>query len=470
MLFNSWVFLIFFGVVTTAYYALSHKGQNRMLLAASYLFYGWWDWRFLLLLILSSLVDFFTAQLIEREERPGRRRFYLGISVGVGLTILGFFKYFNFFVGSLSAVFAQLGLHFPDVAMRIVLPVGISFYTFQTMSYTIDVYRRLLPAERSMTNYFLFVTYFPQLVAGPIVRAGDLLPALKAKRTVGRAQVYDGLQLMLVGFVKKIAIADAVAPYADRVFDSVATASAVDLWLGVYLFALQIYADFSGYSDIARGISKLYGIDLMVNFRQPYLSASVTEFWRRWHISLSTWLRDYLYIPLGGNRGGELRTYANLMTTMLLGGLWHGANWTYVAWGFLNGLYLSVEKLLFRVTGMAVDTASGWLRPIRVLVTFHLICVTWIFFRCPDFSSAALYFQRMVTIGGPATVEGIRLTTLFYGLVWAAIDLPLFRGNREILMTSRVPWAIRGVVYAALFLLLSFVGEFHAKAFIYFQF
>jgi len=355
MAFNSFVFLVFLALVLPCYYALSHKWQNRFLLAASYVFYGAWDWRFLSLLAASTLIDYHVAQALHQTSKLGRRRILLAVSVCANLGFLAAFKYFDFFVGSLSTLLVSLGLGELPWAIQVVLPVGISFYTFQTLGYTIDVYRRTQEPTRDFAAFALYVSYFPQLVAGPIERARNLLPRILNKRTVTPARIATGLQLMLMGYLKKTAIADAVAPYVDEIFAHPDQQSSLRLLFGLYLFAIQIYGDFSGYSDIARGVSRLFGIDLMVNFKQPYLSANITEFWRRWHISLSTWLRDYLYIPLGGNRKGKLNTYRNLMITMLLGGLWHGAAWGFVIWGGLHGLYLAVHKLICRDRGRGVE-------------------------------------------------------------------------------------------------------------------
>jgi alginate O-acetyltransferase complex protein AlgI len=348
MLFNSFVFVLFLAIVLPVYYALSHRWQNRFLLVASYVFYGYWDWRFLGLLAISTVLDFALALLIAGTDSPRRKKRRVALSVVVNLGILGFFKYFDFFVDSAAVLLESAGLQANLPMLRVVLPVGISFYTFQSMAYTIDVYRGIQPPTRNLLDFALYVAYFPQLVAGPIERASRLLPQIQSPRRVGQAQWERGAQLILWGYVKKVAIADGLAPYADAVFRDPSSFSGLSLWLGVYCFAVQIYCDFSGYTDIARGVSQLLGIELMENFRQPYLSRNITEFWRRWHISLSTWLRDYLYVPLGGNRRGPAMQYRNLMITMLLGGLWHGAAWTFVVWGGLHGLFLATHKYMTR--------------------------------------------------------------------------------------------------------------------------
>ncbi len=471
MLFNSFTFVVFLAIVLPLYYALSHKWQNRMLLAASYVFYGAWDWRFAFLLAGSTVVDFFIARGLDRTSDERRRRLLIVGSIVVGLGVLGFFKYFNFFVGSLNGLLADLGLGQMHWAVQVSLPVGISFYTFQSMSYTVDVYRRQIRAADSLVDFALYVSYFPQLVAGPIERATNLLPRITAKRTVGPGQIATGAQLILMGYLKKIAIADAVAPFVEQIFTHPTACSSLKLLLGVYLFAIQIYCDFSGYSDIARGVSRWFGIELMVNFRQPYLSADIVEFWRRWHISLSTWLRDYLYIPLGGNRHGRLNTYRNLIITMLLGGLWHGAAWTFVIWGALHGLYLAAAKLL------GIRPMEGQIRTprqlagfaLRVLVTFHLVCLGWVFFRAGNIEQAWLYLCGMARL---TTAVEMRLVVvaMFYMSLTLLIDLPCWVTDQEYPLTGRTRWYVRGLTQAAAVILISFVGAGRGAPFIYFQF
>ena len=315
--------------------------QNGILLIASYVFYGFWDWRFLALLFVSTVVDYNLALLIEKSESPGERKALLAASICVNLGILGFFKYFGFFAESFASLLNSFGFQSSTPFFNIVLPVGISFYTFQTMSYTIDVYRRKLPATRNFFDFALFVSFFPQLVAGPIERATKLLPQVLQPRKFSQSNFVEGFYLIILGLFKKVVIADNMAPIVNYIFSrDVSTLSGAEVLVGVYAFAFQIYGDFAGYTDIARGVAKWLGFDLMLNFRMPYFATSPSDFWQRWHISLSSWLRDYLYIPLGGNRQGTLLTYRNLMLTMVLGGLWHGAAWTFVAWGFFHGLIL----------------------------------------------------------------------------------------------------------------------------------
>jgi D-alanyl-lipoteichoic acid acyltransferase DltB (MBOAT superfamily) len=380
MLFNSWQFFVFLAVVLALYYSLETLPQNRMLLVASYFFYGWWDWRFTSLLMISTIFDFHISIAINGATDQRRRKLLLLVSILVNFGMLGFFKYFNFFIDSAAHVIQWFGLqpHLPT--LRIILPAGISFYTFQTMNYVIDVYKRKMKPTNDFLTYALFVSYFPHLVAGPIIRAEVLLPQLLRKRIVTNEHLNTGGALILIGLFKKVVIADVLSPDVEPVFAAPHAFSSLLLLNGLYYFSLQIYCDFSGYTDIARGVSRLLGIELPENFNQPYLSRNITEFWRRWHISLSTWLRDYLYIPLGGNRRGRARTYLNLFITMLLGGLWHGARWTFVAWGFLHGVYLAAHKFYLELRSPAESARSNWLLNVaKVFVAFHLVALTWIF-------------------------------------------------------------------------------------------
>lgn len=333
MFFNSFIFFIFLAVVLPIFYKLPRRGKVVHLLIASYVFYGYWDWRFCFLLAASTVIDFFVGQQLHKSSIERRRKTLLMVSIVANLSFLAVFKYFNFFVDSIRAGLAPMGMDLDFLHMNIILPVGISFYTFQTMSYTIDIYRRKLEPTRSFLDFALFVSFFPQLVAGPIERARNLLPQIARLGNPSRTQFTEGLVLFVIGMFKKVMIGDTAGRIVDQIFTQPELYTSPELLCGLVLFSIQIYADFSGYSNIARGVAKLLGIDLMINFEQPYLSANITEFWRRWHMSLSSWLRDYLYITLGGSRGSTLRTYRNLMLTMLLGGLWHGASWNFVVWG-----------------------------------------------------------------------------------------------------------------------------------------
>ena len=388
MLFNSAVFLLgFLPFVLLVYYRLPHRGQNAFLVLASCVFYASWDWRFLLPLLFTTSLDYWVAARLEAElvsgKSPASRKKYLLLSILANLGLLGFFKYFNFFAQSAVQLAQSLGFDIGLRTFEIVLPLAISFYTFQALSYTIDVYRGELHATKSFWDFFLAVLYFPHLIAGPIQRASSLLPQVINPRRISRTQVLEGLQLIGWGFFKKVFIADNLAPIVDAAFANPTPSGGITV-LGVYAFTFQIYCDFSGYTDIARGIAKIMGFDFVLNFRLPYFATNPSDFWRRWHISLSTWLRDYLYKPLGGNRGGELKTNRNLIVTMVLGGLWHGAAWNFIIWGFYHGILLIVhrtaEPTLQRLAErLAIAPWLWWL--IRVAVMFSLTCYGWLLFR-----------------------------------------------------------------------------------------
>jgi len=468
MLFNSIAFLVFLPAVLIVLGVLPRRLRNPFLLMAGYFFYGCWDWRFLGLLALSTVIDFTAGQLMATSSEPQRRKLVLVCAISANLTILGFFKYFNFFTGSFVALMQSLGLHVSAPLLSVVLPVGISFYTFQSMAYAIDVYRGdARPADRFL-DYATYVAYFPQLVAGPIERAGHLLPQIVSPAKLTAERVNIGLMLLLLGYVKKVLIADQLAPEVDSIFAGASHLSAGVLLKGAYLFSFQIYCDFSGYSDIARGVSELLGIRLRLNFNQPYLSQSITEFWRRWHMSLSAWLRDYLYIPLGGNRHGTRRTYRNLLLTMLIGGLWHGASWTFVVWGGLHGGYLVVERMLGigRALSRPSRGAGGWaLRVLRTLVTFHLVVLAWIFFRAPDFASAFAYVSGIAQL---THLSAVGVVPLLVAAAILAIDVPQnASGDHTVFL--RLPWWVQSPVYAtACFAMLLWGGG--DVPFIYFQF
>ena len=462
-------------IVLLVFPRLRLRGQNFFLLVASYVFYGFWDWRFNFLLLASTVVDFYVGRKLYATNNQKRRKLLLFVSVGVNLSILGFFKYFNFFLDSAAALASTIGFdpHIP--VLRIILPVGISFYTFQTMSYTIDIYRGRLEPTKDFVDFALFVSFFPQLVAGPIERAVNLLPQISNPRSVTHEKILTGLNLVLLGYFKKIAIADTLAPIADKFFTEPGGMTSGQLWTGVYAFSLQIYGDFSGYTDIARGIALILGFHLMKNFEAPYLSRNITEFWRRWHISLSTWLRDYLYIPLGGNRKGKYRTYANLMITMFLGGLWHGAAWNFVIWGVAHGVYLAGERILLR--GKKPDltwprTIPGWTIDIlKILFTFHLVTLTWVLFRSPTFASALVYMRGLFHFGNFSLPSA---QVLFAGSLMLALDVVQTWSGSHTWLTDyhglRVP---RYAVAQVLLVSVLAAAVAHIKIitpFIYFQF
>lgn len=471
MWFNSWEFVYFLPVVLILYYLLSQRAQNVWLIAASYFFYAWWDWRFLFLIIFSTLIDFFAAQRIyDSASRAEKKRFLL-LSLGVNLGALAIFKYFNFFIDTFIEFGALFGLNFDTPALRLIPPVGISFYTFQTLAYTIDVYRGTLEPSRKITDFALFVTYFPQLVAGPIERVRHLLPQIANSRRVDLAMIQTGCFLLLLGLCKKNVIADNAGGQVDKIFAAPADASSLALWAGMLLFSIQIYGDFSGYSNMARGISRLFGIELMENFQTPYFSRNITEFWRRWHISLSSWLRDYLYIPLGGNRHGTLNTYRNLMLTMLIGGLWHGAAWTFVAWGGLHGLYLAIHKFWLN-TAMArsggLSALPAWLSWILLVsFTFHLVAFTWILFRADSLQTAWSYISNMLAFQGEARLGELKLPAL---LILAALPFEIAQYRKtDIFYFLNLPLMPRVTAYAGM-IFATIIWSGHDVPFIYFQF
>jgi D-alanyl-lipoteichoic acid acyltransferase DltB (MBOAT superfamily) len=476
MFFNSFVFLLFLALVLPVYYLLPRqRGRAIWLLAASYVFYGYWDWRFCSLLLLSTVVDFLVGRAMHAAQDPRRRKHLLVVSCVVNLGILGFFKYAGFFVDSIQATAASLGMSVDFLHLNIILPVGISFYTFQTMSYTIDIYRRRLEPTGSLVDFALFVSFFPQLVAGPIERARNLLPQIAVLRRPDRRQVSEGLALLTVGYFKKVLIGDSAGRIVDNIFGQPDLYRSPELLAGLVLFSIQIYADFSGYSNIARGLAKLLGLELMKNFEQPYLAANITEFWRRWHISLSSWLRDYLYISLGGNRRGHARTYVNLMLTMLLGGLWHGAAWTFVVWGGLHGLYLAVHKMFLGDRKVADHfewrgprSLVGWLA--GVVTTNLLVLLTWLFFRAEDFGQAWYFLSNFVHWqGSELTPRFVGITVSFVGMVVLLDALEYFSGSHAWLLRLR-PAVAAGVGTAVMVVVLLYMATTRPMPFVYFQF
>ena len=496
MVFTSLHFACFFAVVFIVVGLLRERvtARNAFLLCCGYYFYGWWDWRFLFLLAGTTLFDYFCGRMLGdalpgpegRAQRSRRDRWFVIASVAVNLTVLGFFKYFNFFIDSAGAVLDRFGLHEQLPVLRVILPLGISFYTFQSISYVVDVYRGLLRTERNLLTYATFVAFFPPLVAGPIERASHLLPQLRRESHPTWERICAGTYLIGWGLFKKVVIADNVAAVADEVFkrflpDTMAFEgtgalhAGLTAWVGMYAFAIQIYCDFSGYTDIARGVARCMGFELALNFDLPYFSANPGEFWRRWHISLSSWLRDYLYIPLGGNRRGNVRTYVNLMITMLLGGLWHGAAWTYVVWGAYQGALLCAHRAAKPTLDRLVPEESrfgrsfAW-RAIRVGVMFHMICVGWLVFRAETLAQAwsmlraALYSPKWIELD-----PRLMLTLCVCSGILLIVQLAQ-AWKREALIGFRLPVPIRAVAYAAVILGIAIFGEANGRAFIYFQF
>lgn len=471
MWFDTPAFGAFLTLVVVGYWRLNRRNQNVFLLIASYFFYGWWDYRFLLLMIGSTTADFFLARAIQRSDRPAPRRMLLVSSLVVNFAILGFFKYFGFFVGSFAHVLGTLGLPASIPLLRIVLPPGISFYTFQEVAYIVDVYKRKLRAADSFIDYALFISLFPHLIAGPIQRPAHLLPQVQKERTFRSDQFFDGMLLILSGLFRKCVVADNCALLANAAFSgSLGRSSLPVLAIGAYAFAWQIYGDFSGYSDIARGSAQLLGFHFMVNFRQPYLATSIKDFWRRWHISLSTWLRDYLYIPLGGSAEPGYKTYRNLLYTMLLGGLWHGANWVFVVWGGLHGAALAIErsarnnKFLERMLRLPID----WTWPRRIAV-FHFVCLCWIFFRAESVASAVALLRAVAhPAWRPEYLVAFEFLALF-SVPLFLLDLHLEHSGQEYFLQERTPMMRVACAVCAL-VLITFFSANHANAFIYFQF
>ncbi len=472
MVFNSLTFLLFCAVVFPLYYRLGFRAQNGMLLAASYLFYGWWDWRFTALLLATTTVDYVLALKMDAPGRGDRaRRALLITSLVANLGVLGVFKYFNFFSQSLREALLQVGIQPDWPTLNLILPVGISFYTFLSMSYTIDVYRRELPAARRFVDFALFVSYFPHLVAGPIVRASYLLPQCSRPRRVTAAQVRDGVWLFLLGMVKKVVIADGLGGIADAGFASQgAPVADANSWWYILAFTFQIYGDFSGYSDMARGLAKTMGFELVENFRAPYLVSGPSQFWQNWHISLSTWLRDYLYIPLGGNRNGRWLTYRNLMLTMLLGGLWHGAGLAYLLWGLYHGALLCVQRVWRELTGWRAP-AEGWLRWPLVAGFFGLTTLGWLIFRAgacgPEIRQGALIADYLRAMATPAaTLAPVAWPVLVLG----ALALLMQAGYASLERFSHWSPRRQALGLAVGLALVVMLGNYEGAQFIYFQF
>lgn len=482
MVFNSLIFLVFLGIVLALYYRLGHRGQNWMLLAASYIFYGWWDYRFVGLLIFSTLFDYACALKIEAQTNRFRRKMFLAFSILVNMGILGVFKYFNFFASGLGKILVMFGARPDFPTLHVILPVGISFYTFLSMSYTIDVYRGELKASRNPLDFMLYVAFFPHLVAGPIVRASYLLPQCQRPRVVKATEVENGIWLILMGYVKKVIIADQLARIVDWGFSQpLPPFSDANAWIIIYAFAFQIYGDFAGYSDIARGVSKLMGFELVVNFRAPYLVTNPAEFWRHWHISLSTWLRDYLYIPLGGNRGGRWKTYRNLMTTMLLGGLWHGAGLAFVLWGLYHGALLAVHRWWSEFWGrtgkVAAVKTAGWAGKFggiaAVAVFFQITCVGWLFFRAGGLpkgtSQGAMvksYLMAMSNFHGMHELTALALPVVLLG----GLSLIFQWQNERMNEFSQWSNSAKAVAVSGACAAIAVMGVFEGAQFIYFQF
>jgi alginate O-acetyltransferase complex protein AlgI len=469
MLFQSFDFLVFFPVVFALFWALNNwnvLARNIFLLAASYFFYGYWDYRFLALILSSSLVDFTIGMLLHKTTKASARKGLLAFSVIFNIGLLGYCKYLNFFIENFISALSSIDIEQDISTLQIILPVGISFYTFQTLSYTIDVYRKNIEPERNLVTFLTFVSFFPQLVAGPIERASNLLGQFRRKSEFTYSTGTEALRQILYGLIKKVIIADNCAIYANQAFENHDDLSSPYLILGAVFFAFQIYGDFSGYSDIARGVAKLLGFELMKNFNFPYFSKSIGEFWHRWHISLSTWFRDYVYIPLGGSRGSKWKTIRNIFVIFLVSGFWHGANWTFIIWGAVHAI-LFIPSIFFK---KSVDqSASGfrYLDIVKMLYTFSLVCLTWIFFRADSMQHALSYMSGIFSI---ETFQYNGFYFKFLPVLTVFILWEWFNRNSEygwkFLPKSKV---VRWFVYLFLICLILFFRQ-DDNAFIYFQF
>jgi D-alanyl-lipoteichoic acid acyltransferase DltB (MBOAT superfamily) len=484
MLFNSIDFAIFLPIVFVLYWFVTNrnlKAQNFLIVIASYVFYGWWDWRFLSLIIFSTIVDYSIALALRKEEEERKRKLLLWTSMLVNLGFLGVFKYYNFFAENFVTAFTFFGGNIQPNTLNIILPVGISFYTFQTMSYTIDVYRRKLEPTIDFIAFSAFVSFFPQLVAGPIERATNLLPQFYRKRKFEYSKALDGLRQILWGLFKKVVIADNCAHYANDIFNNYQDYNGSTLTLGAIFFAFQIYGDFSGYSDIAIGTSRLFGFNLKQNFAFPYFSRDIAEFWRRWHISLSTWFRDYLYIPLGGSRGGTWMKVRNTFIIFIISGFWHGANWTFVIWGALNAIYFLPLLLSNKNRTHLGTVAEGKMIPslkelLQMGLTFGLTCIAWVFFRAENINEALFYLRSIFSetiFERPSITPGLILAvpTFIYLVIFLIIEWLGRKEEYSLSVTKNlgrtVQWTTLLVV-AILVIENVYTGE--SQEFIYFDF
>lgn len=468
MQFQSFIFIQFFLLFYASYLLLmsNFKAQNVLLVIASYVFYGYWDWRFLFLLVFSTVVDFAVAKIIDRTSSDRQKKIWLGVSLVSNLSILGFFKYFNFFTASFTDLLTTIGIPVNELTVKVILPVGISFYTFQTLSYTIDVYRGHLKPAKSIIDFAVYVAFFPQLVAGPIERATSFLPQISNPRKIDLSQINAGIFLIIWGYFKKLVIADNLARIADPIFNNYSDYQGLDIIIGILAFTIQIYCDFSAYSDIARGLAKLMGFELMVNFRLPFFALNPSDFWSRWHISLSSWLRDYLYIPLGGNRQGTFNTYRNLFLTMLLGGLWHGAAWNFIWWGMYQGFILIVYRLI---------AGKRSLKPISIIsiscqmfIMFILANIGWVIFR----SNSGEQIIYLLTHWGFTVSEDT--VSLGQNLLFFAAPLLIVQLwqhlSKDLLIITKLPYWFTNLIYSFFLINICLYGVRQSTEFIYFQF
>jgi alginate O-acetyltransferase complex protein AlgI len=476
MLFNSIEFLLFFPTIFILYWFVFNKNlkyQNSLILASSYVFYGWWDHRFLSLIFLSTIVDYVIGLNISNQSSKKKQKLLLWGSVLFNLSVLGFFKYYNFFVDSWVELFSSVGYEIKSVwTLNIILPVGISFYTFQTMSYTIDIYRKKLEPTKDFISFASFVSFFPQLVAGPIERASNLLPQILKKREFQHDQVIQGLKLILWGLFKKVVIADSLAPIVDDIFSNYQDFGGGTLWLGAIYFSFQIYCDFSGYSDIAIGTSKLLGFELMSNFKFPYFSRNIGEFWRRWHISLSTWFRDYLYIPLGGSQEGKWKSIRNIFIIFLVSGFWHGANWTFIFWGLFHSIlflptFMFNKNRNYTSSIIAANTLLPSLKEfINVVTTFLLVTIGWVFFRSESIGDSFSYLTSMISNINIVTHLSPKIS--FYILVLVLVDWTQRFDERNLFVTFPKLIFRIFVIICVFLILINFKKE--SQQFIYFDF
>ena len=483
MTFNSWEFLIFYPIVAALYFLLPKKPKWPMLLVASYYFYAFYQAELLFLIVLTTAVSFFMSHLIERTEKTSLRKLYLALTLTVCLGALFFYKYFNFLGASVESIIALLGKEPPSIVLDLVLPVGISFYTFQTLSYVIDVYRGDIKTERNFFFYALFVSFFPQLVAGPIERPGNLMPQLRETHAPSRENFTRGAKLMLLGFFKKICVADLVASYVSAVYNAPEGADSLSVILATLMFAVQIFCDFSGYTDIATGCARIMGIRLMKNFDHPYRATSIKEFWARWHISLSGWFKDYLYIPLGGSRRSPARNMLNVFIVFLVSGLWHGANWTFVVWGALHGLYRVVGTLTLSrrdalIARLGFTPESLPVRIFRRVITFTLVCLAWVFFRANTIADAFTLLGALLTRHAPlsAALAAMQMDTVSILLVIFAVATMVLldravsydeQDGSDVLVRDG---AFIYYVFAIMLVWLLLLSRGQSSTFIYFQF
>jgi len=475
MLFNSLQFLLFFPIVFALYWMMNKRSlyfQNILLLIASYFFYATWDWRFLFLLIFSTGLDYFTGIKMHDAKNETLKKFWFLLSVSINLGFLGVFKYYNFFAESFAMAIGNIGFHADFWTLEVILPVGISFYTFHGLSYVIDIYKNRIVPERNIVTYSLFVSYFPLLVAGPIERATHLLPQLKKARVFNYSLAIQGTKQIIWGLFKKIVIADNCAFFVNQIFDNPANHSAPELWIGMFLFSFQIYGDFSGYSDIALGTSKLLGIDLLRNFNFPYFSKDIADFWRRWHISLSSWFRDYVYIPLGGSQVSKQKQIRNVFVIFLLSGFWHGANWTFIFWGLLHAL-LFIPLLLSNKNRSSLQESEYTLKSyLKIALTFTLVSFAWIFFRSETISDAFQYISKMFdyTDLTPNCFYKNTKYTLLTGICLSSILYLIFIEWKNVIHKNKEIQLSKVSLFIVIFMLFCMGTYRNQMSFIYFQF